>query len=163
MDGRIDSVSRVLAASPHSLYQAFITPSSLVKWLPPEGMSGQIDDFQPEVGKGYRMTLTYEEPHSISGKTTADADTLETIFTELVPDKKIAGTSVFETEDPDVKGELLLTWYFEELEAGTRVILIVENVPVGIPKAAHIEGLNSTLDNLERFVQSPSEDSNSGN
>lgn len=153
MKGRIDTVSRIIAASPHALYQAFMNPDSLVQWMPPEGMMGQIDFFRPEVGEGYRMTLTYEETDTTSGKTSANTDTFETTFLELVPDKKIAGSSIFETEDPDVVGKLIMAWYFEEVDEGTKVTLIAENVPVGISKDAHIEGLNSTLDNLALFVK----------
>lgn len=35
------------------------------------------------------MTLTYEEPYSLPGKTTEDTDTFEVTFTELVPGKKL--------------------------------------------------------------------------
>ena len=153
MNGRIDTVSRFIAASPTTLYQAFMNPSALVQWMPPQGMTGEIEFFNPEVGKGYRMTLTYEDAHSIPGKTSEHTDTLETTFVELVPNKKIAGTAVFETEDSDIWGELLMTWYFEEREEGTKVTIIVENVPPSILKADYIEGLNSTLDHLEQFVQ----------
>lgn len=152
MTGRIDSVSRLIAASPLALYQAFMDPDSLVTWMPPEGMSGEIDYFKAEAGGGYRMTLTYEEPSALPGKTTENTDTFETAFIQLVPGKKIAGRTIFETDDPDAAGELLMTWFFEEVDGETKLTLIAENVPPGIPKAVHIEGLNSTLDNLEDFV-----------
>lgn len=100
------------------------------------------------------MTLTYEEPHFLPGKTTEDTDSFEVTFTELVPGKKIAGKTVFETDDPDAGGELLMTWFFEEVDGATKLTLIAENVPPGIPKAVHIEGLDSTLDNLRDFVGS---------
>lgn len=89
MKGRIDSVSRLFAASLLTLYQAFMDPDSLVTWMPPEGMSGKIEYFQAEAGGSYRMTLTYEEPYSLPGKTTEDTDTFEVTFTELVPGKKL--------------------------------------------------------------------------
>lgn len=42
---RIDSASKVIMASPQTIYQAFLNPESLVSWLPPKGMSGHIDMF----------------------------------------------------------------------------------------------------------------------
>ena len=39
-NGRIDTVSKIIDASPQTLYQAFMDKSYLVKWLPPKGMSG---------------------------------------------------------------------------------------------------------------------------
>lgn len=154
MKGRIDSISRIFATSPGTLYQAFMSPESLIKWMPPAGMTGKMDHFEPKVGSGYRMTLTYEEEHASPGKTLDDTDTVEVTFLMLIPNKKIAATANFETNLPDLVGQILMTWYFEEVQAGTKVTIIMENVPVGILKADHIEGLNSTLDNLEKFIQS---------
>lgn len=153
MHGRIDTLSREIPASPHALYEAFMEPTALVKWMPPAGMTGEINYFNPQVDGGYSLTLTYEDAVTAPGKTTADTDTVETIFVELIQDKKIAGSSVFETEDPAVLGEMLMTWYFEAIETGTKLTVIVENVPPGIAKAAHIEGLNSTLDNLRDYIK----------
>lgn len=121
--------------------------------MPPDGMSGEIDYFQADVGGGYQMTLTYEEPYSLPGKTTENTDTFKTVFIELVPGNKIAGKTVFETDDPDAAGEFWMTWFFEEVDGATKLTLIAENVPPGIPKAVHIEGLNSTLDNLQDFIR----------
>lgn len=153
IEGRIDSVSRIIAAAPSTLFQAFMSPDAFIEWMPPKEMAGELDYFEPKVGGGYRMTLTYEQAHTLPGKTSTDSDTVEATFVEILPDKKIAGTAVFETEDPDVWGEMLMTWYFEEVDEGTKVTIIVENVPKGIPKPDHIDGLNSTLDNLEEFIR----------
>lgn len=121
--------------------------------MPPDGMSGEIDYFQADVGGGYQMTLTYEESYSLPGKTTENTDTFKTVFIELVSGNKIAGKTVFETDDPDAAGELWMTCFFEEVDGATKLTLIAENVPPGIPKAVHIEGLNSTLDNLQDFIR----------
>lgn len=91
MKGRIDSVSCVIAASPTTLYLAYMNPEALSKWMPPTGMTAQVENFDPRVGGGYRMTLTYEEGSMTAGKTTETTDVLETKFVELVPDKKIVG------------------------------------------------------------------------
>lgn len=152
MDGRIDTVSHIIASSPNTIFQAFMNAESFEQWMPPEGMSGTVEYFDPQTGGSYRMTLTYEDVHSIPGKTSEHSDTVETIFEEVIPDKKIIGVSTFETEDPDVLGAMKSTWYFEEVDEGTKVTIIVENVPKGIPKPDHIEGLTSTLKNLETFV-----------
>lgn len=151
--GRIDSVSKVIDVSPHTLYEAFMNPDSLAKWLPPEGMRGEIDLFEPHVGGRYRLTLTYEAEHENTGKTTEDSDVSEGTFVELVPDKKIATAGIFDSDDPDFAGNMVMTWYFEEVLEGTKVTIIVENVPEGIKKDDHIDGLASSLENLENFVE----------
>ncbi|WHY82437.1 SRPBCC domain-containing protein [Siminovitchia fortis] len=60
---RTDSASRVIKASPQTIYQAFLNPEALVAWLPPKGMSGHIDIFDPREGGTYRMN----NPHIRNG------------------------------------------------------------------------------------------------
>lgn len=151
--GRIDTVSTVISASPSTLYQAFMNPDSLVQWLPPGGMKGEFDQFEAHVGGRYRLTLTYEEKHNVAGKTTEDSDTSEGTFVELIPDQKIATSGVFDSDDPGVAGSMVMTWYFEEVMEGTKVTIVAENVPEGIKKHDHIDGLNSSLENLRKFVE----------
>lgn len=151
--GRIDTVSKVIDASPHTLYQAFVDPNSLVKWLPPEDMRGEISLFEPVVGGRFQLTLTYEDGYVAQGKTTENSDALEGTFIELIPNKKIVEAGVFESDDPAFAGDMIMTWYFEEVNQGTKVTIVAENVPKGIKKDDHIDGLSSTLENLERFVK----------
>ena len=73
-NGRIDSASRVILASPETVYQAFLNPESLVLWLPPKEMSGHINTFDPRQGGHYSMTLTYELGNSIIGKTSENTE-----------------------------------------------------------------------------------------
>lgn len=151
--GRIDTVSKVINASAQTLYQAYMDPAKLVQWLPPQGMSGKISFFEPCEGGRYQLTLIYEAEHDKIGKTTANTDVMESTFKELIPDKKIMETGMFESDDSDFSGEITMTWYFEEVLEGTKVTIIAENVPEGIKKQDHIDGLMSTLDNLADFVE----------
>ena len=151
--GRIDTVSKLIAASPHTLFQAFIDPASLIKWLPPEGMRGEVSLFEPHAGGKYRLILYYEKKEQITGKTTIDSDASEGTFVDVVPDMKIVMAGAFDSEDSDLKGVMTMTWYFEENLEGTKITVIAENVPLGINKQDHIDGLSSSLDNLEYFVE----------
>lgn len=152
-NGRIDSASRVILASPQTIYQAFLNPESLVLWLPPKGMTGQIDKFEPYKGGHYSMTLTYELDHSIEGKTSENSDVTKGMFVDLVPDNKIVLSGKFDSDNPAFSSEMIQTWYLEEVSVGTKVIIICENVPEGVRKKDHDEGLNSTLDNLATFTE----------
>lgn len=152
MYGRIDSVTRMIEASPNALYQAYLDADSLVTWLPPSDMVGKIDRFEPEVGGGYGMTLTYGKNQSVPGKTSENTDVIETKFVELIPNKKIVSSSIFDSDNPAFTGEMKMTVYFEAVVEGTKVIIIAENVPDEIKKEDHLEGLNSSLENLEDFV-----------
>src|SRR5262245_5555859 len=59
---RVDSASRIIHAAPDKIYRAHMDPHALVSWLPPEGMTGRIEQFEPRVGGTYRMVLTYGQP-----------------------------------------------------------------------------------------------------
>lgn len=150
---RIDSASRVIMASPQTIYQAFLTPEAFVSWLPPKGMSGQIDMFDPRVGGAYRMTLTYEMDDSPPGKTSENTDVAQGKFLELVPGKRIVQAIKFNSEDPAYSGEMIQKWFLEDVSEGTKVTIVCENVPEGIRKEDHDTGLKSTLENLAIFTE----------
>ncbi|WP_173915294.1 SRPBCC family protein [Halobacillus sp. Marseille-Q1614] len=152
---RTDSVSRVIKASSQAIYQAFINPEALVSWLPPKGMSGHIDLFDPREGGTYRVTLTYETDHSNPnpGKTSGNTDVAQGKFLELVPDKRIVQSVKFDSEDPSFSGEMTQKWLLEPISEGTKVTIVCENVPEGIRKEDHHTGLMSTLENLAIFTE----------
>lgn len=152
-NGRIDSASRVILTSPQTIYQAFLNPESLVLWLPPKGMSGRINTFDPRQGGRYSMTLTYELEHTTIGKTSENTDVSQGVFLELVPDKKIVQSVKFDSDNPTFSGEMIQTWYLEAISEGTKVTIVCENVPEGVRKADHYKGLNSTLENLATFTE----------
>lgn len=151
---RTDSASRVVRASPRTIYQAFVDPKALVSWLPPKGMKGQIHAFDPRVGGTYRMTLTYDEAgHATPGKTSDHADVVEGRFLELVPNERIVQRVEFESDDPAFAGAMTITWTLTPVPGGTNVTILCENVPEGIRQEDHDAGLRSTLDNLAAFTE----------
>ncbi|KAB2331389.1 SRPBCC domain-containing protein [Bacillus mesophilum] len=152
-DNRTDTASRVIMAEPKTIYQAFLNPKSLVLWLPPKGMSGQISNFDPREGETYNMTLIYEEDQLSSGKTSENTDIYQGKFLELVPYKRIVQLVIFDSESPDFMGEMIQKWLLESIPGGTRVTVICKNVPKGIRKEDHVLGLKSTLENLAIFVE----------
>lgn len=151
---RVDSASRVIHASPEEIYRAHMDPQALACWLPPEGMSGRVEQFEPRVGGTYRMVLTYEQPsHSTSGKTTEHSDSVQGRFVELVPDRLIAQVVTFDSDDAAFAGEMTITWTFMPVPEGTRVEVRCENVPRGIRPEDHAAGLASSLANLAKFCE----------
>jgi len=85
-NSRIDSESRLIRADTAAIYNACINPADLVRWLPPTGMNGRIDIFDPRPGGEYRIVLTYDRgAQSSQGKTTEAADVAHGRFLELVP------------------------------------------------------------------------------
>jgi uncharacterized protein YndB with AHSA1/START domain len=150
---RIDSATRVIKASPETLYKAFVNPKALVSWLPPKGMKGHIYEFDARDGGAYRMSLTYETDHSTPGKTSEEADVVQGRFLELTPNKRVVQLVEFESEDPVYAGEMIMTWSLSADPEGTKVSIVCENVPEGIRKEDHDEGLRSTLENLAALTE----------
>jgi uncharacterized protein YndB with AHSA1/START domain len=153
MGGRTDTASRSIHASPQAIYDAFIDPDAQVQWLPPAGMAGRFDRFEPWPGGRYRLTLTFTGEHATVGKTSADADTVEGRLVELIPGERIVQTADFESDDPAYAGTMTMTWLLRPVGDRTEVTIIASDVPYGISTEDHAQGLASTLSNLAAFVE----------
>lgn len=153
MAERVDYASRLIAAPPAVVYAAFTTPEAYLAWLPPEGMSGQVRDWQFRDGGGYWMKLTYADASGAPGKTAADADELRVTFLRLVPDQRIEQQVQFESEDEAYTGLMRMIWLFEAQAAGTHVSVTCRDVPPGILPEDHQAGLASSLANLASYVE----------
>jgi uncharacterized protein YndB with AHSA1/START domain len=152
---RTDRASRQIKASPHAIYRAFTDPAALVVWLPPDGMSGEMFAFDLRPGGHYRMALRYDDA-AIAGKSGDNADVVEARFLDLVPDEKVVQAVDFVSDDPQFAGTMIMSWVLVPHGAETEVQIIAENVPPGVSKADHDDGLRSSLENLARYVEARS-------
>jgi uncharacterized protein YndB with AHSA1/START domain len=150
---RIDSARTEIPAPAHRIYRAFAQPGAMERWLPPDGMTGEMLAFDFREGGGYRMRLRYDDPRHATGKSTADTDDVSARITGLVPDERIVQAVTFESDDPRFAGEMTLVWRFTPAADGTLVEVRAEHVPEGISAEDHEEGLRSTLQNLAAFVR----------
>lgn len=151
--GRTDSATRFIAASAEAIYRAFVDPAAWPQWLPPDGMTGRVYEFDARPGGTYRMELIYRGDHSTAGKTSDDMDVIEGRFAELVANERVVQLVAFQSDDPAFAGDMKMTWSLAPAKGGTEVSIIVENVPAGISREDHDRGLRSTLENLARFVE----------
>ncbi|MGZ6662724.1 MAG: SRPBCC family protein [Solirubrobacteraceae bacterium] len=145
---RTDRASRVIAAPPEHVYAALVNPEALTAWLPPTGMTGTFERFDPRPGGSYRLVLTYADASASPGKTTADTDIVESRFIDLVPGVRVVQAVDFVSDDPTYAGTMTMTWEVTEVDGGTRVDIIADNVPDGIAANDHAAGLASSLMNL---------------
>jgi uncharacterized protein YndB with AHSA1/START domain len=148
---RTDSASKVIAASPARIYAAFVDPDALAQWLPPTGMTGRFDAFDPRPGGAYRMELAYKDP-TTAGKSGGGTDVVDGHFVELTPDVRVVQSVVFDSDDPAFAGTMTMTWELREVDAGTEVLFRADDVPDGISADDHAAGMNSSLDNLARYL-----------
>lgn len=125
---------------------------ALERWLPPDGMSGRIDRFDPRQGGGFRMELTYLESADDPGKTSASSDVTEVEFAVLEPDARVVWRIDFASDDPFFAGTMTMTWTLNEVEGGTEVSVFAEDVPPGISASDHEAGIASSLANLAAYA-----------
>jgi uncharacterized protein YndB with AHSA1/START domain len=147
----------VIRASAATIYQAFASPAAMEAWLPPQGMRGKMLSFAFCEGGAYRMRLTYNEPQTAGGKTSADTDVAEVKFAKLVENQRLEQTVKFESDDPSYHGVMRITWILEPKQGGTLVTVRCEDVPFGIGAKEHEEALASTLVNLATFAEATGE------
>lgn len=151
MTKRTDRATRRIAASACAIYDAFVDPDAQVRWLPPSGMTGAFERFEPRARGRYRLKLTYDEAGH--GKTDATSDIVEGVFLELAPGERIVQTADFVSDDPAFAGTMTLTWTFAPCGDGTVVAVAADDVPPGIDADVHVAALADTLANLAAFVE----------
>jgi uncharacterized protein YndB with AHSA1/START domain len=145
-------VSRLIAAPPDIVYQAFLDPEALAAWLPPGGMTGRVERLEPRVGGRFAMTLSYPEAQQGQGKTTAGSDRFTGHIDALEPNRKVVWAIAFDSADPGLAGEMRVVTTLEPTEGGTDVTMTAENIPPGISPADNAEGTRLSLLQLARYL-----------
>ncbi|MFC3625809.1 SRPBCC family protein [Vogesella amnigena] len=136
---------RVICAAPDKLYNAFLDPAAMAKWLPPHGFSGQVHSMDARVGGSYRMSFTHlssGQQHHFGGE-----------YLELVPGQRICNTDRF--DDPNLPGEMRTTVTFTPVSCGTEVNIVQEGIPAAIPVDGCYVGWQQSLQLLALLVEAP--------
>jgi Uncharacterized conserved protein len=149
---RIDSATRIIEASPEAVYAAMTTAEALAAWLPPDGMSGQMLEFDPRPGGHYAMVLRHDDG-AAAGKSGGNEDRVTVRYLDLVPGALVSQAVEFVSDDLRFAGTMAMHWMLRPVPEGTEVTIRAENVPAGISAEDHAAGLASSLANLARFVE----------
>ena len=134
---------RVLKAPPERVYRAFLDASAMVKWLPPNGFTGEVHHLEAKVGGTYKMSFknfTTGNSHSFGGK-----------YLELVPNERIRNTDKF--DDPNMPGQMQNTITLKKVSVGTELNIVQEGVPAFIPAEACYLGWHESLTLLAKLVE----------
>lgn len=136
------------------VYQVFLKPEAVASWLAPDLMSGHMELFEPQVGGKFRMSLTYlDQAAAPRGKTTENTDTFEGKFVELRPNEQIVWVVEFESQQADFAGEMKITWSLKDVDGGTEVAVLFENIPMGIRLEDNELGSRQSLRKLAAYVE----------
>lgn len=100
------------------------------------------------------MSLTYQNPEdSQRGRTSQDTDTFQGRFVELVPFEKIVWFVEFESQEPELMGEMRITWSLADAEGGTDVNVLCDGIPDGIRPEDNEAGCRSSLQKLAALLE----------
>ncbi|KKX33705.1 SRPBCC family protein [Rhizobium sp. LC145] len=134
---------RVLATSPEKVYRAFIEADALAKWLPPNGFTCTVHQFEGTEGGKFKMSFrnfTTGNSHSFGGE-----------YLELVPGERVRYTDRF--DDPNLPGEMQVTVILKKVSVGTEIDITQAGVPDLIPAEACYLGWQESLRNLAKLVE----------
>jgi uncharacterized protein YndB with AHSA1/START domain len=134
---------RVLATGPEKVYRAFIEADAMAKWLPPNGFTCTVHQFDAKVGGAFKMSFrnfTTGASHSFGGE-----------YVELLPHERLRYTDKF--DDPNLPGLIQVTVSLKKVSVGTELNIVQEGVPDVIPPEACYLGWQDSLRNLAQLVE----------
>src|ERR1700753_2836290 len=114
---------RVLRATPERVYRAFLDADAMAKWLPPNGFTGKVHQFDPKIGGGYKMSFT--------NFSTGNGHSFGGTYLELVPNERIRYSNQFDGPLSDAKMETTIT--LRKVFCGVEVNIVQEGIPDMIP------------------------------
>ena len=122
------------------------------QWMVPDGMTSQVHSFDAREGGTFRISLTYDLPTD-TGKTSSQTDSFHGRFAQLVPDTKVVQAVEFETDDPTMAGEMIITYTLSPADGGTDLAGVHEHLPPGVSPADNEAGWTMSLAKLARLVE----------
>jgi uncharacterized protein YndB with AHSA1/START domain len=134
---------RVFPTSQEKAYRAFLEADALAKWLPPNGFTCTVHEFDATVGGKFRMSFrnfTTGHSHAFGGE-----------YRELVPNERISYTDRF--DDPNLSGEIIVTVVLKKVSVGTEVNITQAGIPDLIPAEACYLGWQESLVNLAKLIE----------
>lgn len=137
-----------VAAPPAAVWQAFMDPAQLVRWLPPGDMTGELHRFDARIGGGYEMSLRYPDGDN-RGKTHTNEDRVRVVFTDLEAPRRIVEAVRFVSDDPGFGGVMTIEIVLTPEGEGTRVEMRFEGLPAGMRPEDNDEGARQSLAQLQ--------------
>jgi uncharacterized protein YndB with AHSA1/START domain len=96
--------------------------------------------------------LTYDTP-TTTGKTDGRSDTFHGRFLELVPNTRVVQVVEFQTSDPEMQGEMTVTYTLDADGGGTTVTGQHDNLPPGLSESDNELGWHISMSKLASLVE----------
>jgi uncharacterized protein YndB with AHSA1/START domain len=149
----VTRITRHIDAPRSKVYDAFLDAGAVARWKVPDGMTSEVHSFDGREGGTFRISLTYDAADR-EGKTSAHTDTYHGRFESLVPNEQIVEIDEFETDDPNLQGEMRITVTLREAPGGgTDLLAVHDGLPPGVAPADNELGWRLSLDKLAALVE----------
>jgi uncharacterized protein YndB with AHSA1/START domain len=132
-------VSRIIAAPPERVFEAWTTPEQIKEWSAPEGITVADAAVDLTVGGRYHIHMVSPEGPEYNARG---------VYREIDPPNRLSYTWRWDEEEHDV-GETLVTVEFLDAGGSTEVIITHEQFPTAEAKDGHEQGWTSCLNRLE--------------
>jgi uncharacterized protein YndB with AHSA1/START domain len=145
-------MSEFIAAPRERVYSALLDPEAVARWKVPAGMTCEVHEFDASEGGAIRISLTYDAPDR-TGKTHGRTDTYRGRFVRLVPNELVVEADEFETDDPALRGEMMITISLSDARGGTELVAEHDGLPDGVSAADNELGWREALARLAALVE----------
>jgi uncharacterized protein YndB with AHSA1/START domain len=115
-------------------------------------MRAEVHEWDPTEGGAIRVSLTYDAPDR-TGKSQGRTDTYHGRFVRLVPGELVVEADEFETDDPALQGEMLITITLADADGGTELTAIHEGLPDSVAPADNELGWQESLARLAALLE----------
>jgi uncharacterized protein YndB with AHSA1/START domain len=145
-------ISKFISAPRERIYDTLLDPTAVGRWKVPTGMTCQVHEFNASEGGAVRISLTYDAPDR-AGKTQGRTDTYHGRFVRLVPNELVVEADEFETDDPALRGEMIITIRLSDAGDGTELVAVHAGLPEAVSPADNELGWQESLARLAALVE----------
>jgi len=142
-------ITREIAAPADRVYEAWVDPEMLIRWIGPERYIATRADVDPRVGGGADIRGIKED---------GTAGIFNWDFVEMVPNERLVLSFAFadREEEPDAHRSLLTLEFREQAPDRTELTLVHERLEAGSPQdaAGVTTGWGQVLGRLVTYLES---------
>jgi uncharacterized protein YndB with AHSA1/START domain len=150
-DGDLVQASRVVLATPRTLFRAFLDPEAMAGWRAFDGVELSFSAVNARVGGGYRVRAR-SQGSDLSAEFPRQID-FAVEFVELVGEERIVETISVVSKGLNLTGSMTLTTLFEPDRDGTKVTMQARGAPSFIDAEEQGEILAASLRRLALLTE----------
>jgi uncharacterized protein YndB with AHSA1/START domain len=142
---------RLIRATPERLWQAWFGEGELMRWFIPNGLSGQMIEFNPTPQGMMRFELSFYD-HTACADDSSGTIEVRARYVSLNPPYGFV-LEVFPPEDRVAVGVIQHEWQFLQEADRTRVVITCYDMPLGMTPEMNAQVLGSALPRLAAYVE----------